>query len=149
MKLKIKELFIGLEFKIERDVDIQDDVLLKRIIWQLEHENYEVVKKSADSIFFEETHGQIVLNTHYWDRVNGGSLEIIRTGEKRKIRLLFSVSIFGIVFLTVFIVLIAVTGVYLFFAMILLFAILSIQSWIDKRNKMHELLDAITHKNQN
>ena len=41
MKLIIKDLFIGLEFKIEREVDIPQELLLKRINPELSKLDYE------------------------------------------------------------------------------------------------------------
>ncbi|WP_431292489.1 hypothetical protein [Pedobacter sp. P26] len=46
MKLKIRDLFIGLEFKIEREVEIPEEILIKRIIQELRKLDYEVVDRT-------------------------------------------------------------------------------------------------------
>lgn len=54
MKLKIKDLFIGLEFKIKQEVDLPQELLLKRIREELGKLDYEIIKQSADMIRFED-----------------------------------------------------------------------------------------------
>lgn len=41
MKLKVKYLFIGLEFKIEQEVDLHQERLLSRVTYELRKLDYE------------------------------------------------------------------------------------------------------------
>ena len=54
MKLIIKDLFIGLEFKIEREVDLPHQVLFDRITQELEALDYKVVEEAHEKILLKK-----------------------------------------------------------------------------------------------
>lgn len=60
MKLKVKELFIGLEFKIEREVDIPGEVLLERIAKELKKQDYLILDRSIQKILFEQRYLHVI-----------------------------------------------------------------------------------------
>jgi hypothetical protein len=150
MKLKIKDLFIGFEFKIEREVDIPHQLLFDRIIQELEKLDYKVVEELPVKILFKERSDDQLVSTYYlWDRVNSGNFEITKAGEKQSLKFLFSVSISGPI-LMIF----ALAGMffainYMVFAFALIFCVLNTQRAIDIKNKMHEIFNGIIQKEMN
>jgi hypothetical protein len=151
MKLKIKDLFIGLEFKIEQEVEIPEEILINRIIQELRKLDYEVVDRTEKKISFgERWHGgPYITKQSDWDRVNKGSFEITSASEKQSLKFLFSVPISGPI-LGIF----AMVGMffainYMVFPFVLIFCVLNTQRAIDIKNKMHEIFNGIIQKEMN
>lgn len=150
MKLIIKDLFIGLEFKIEREVDLPHQVLFDRITQELEALDYEVVEGAHEKILFKErSNDQLVSTYYFWDRVNSGSFEIIETSKRQSLKFLFSVSIFGPI-LMIFAMVGMFLGInYMIFPFALIFCVLNTQRAIDTKNKMHEIFNDVTRQEIN
>ncbi|WP_029278080.1 hypothetical protein [Pedobacter borealis] len=64
MKLIIKDLFIGLEFKIEREVDLPHQILFDRITRELEALDYEVVEGTHEKVLFKERSNDQLVSTY-------------------------------------------------------------------------------------
>jgi hypothetical protein len=150
MKLKIKDLFIGLEFKIEREVDIPKELLFDRIARELETLDYEVVEGPAEKILFKErSNDQLVSTYYFWDRVDSGSFEIIEANKRQSLRFMFSVSISGPILAISAIVGMFFAIDYMIFPFALIFGVLNTQKSIDTRNKMHEIFNNVTRQEIN
>jgi len=151
MKLKIRDLFIGLEFKIEREVEIPEEILIKRIIQELRKLDYEVVDRTEKKILFgERWHGgPYITKQSDWDRVNNGSFEIIGASEKQSLKFQFSVSIFGIMLGILMLVGLSFVAHYFILPFVLCFVVLNIQRAIDLKNKIHQIFNAVTRPEVN
>lgn len=145
MKLKIKDLFIGLEFKIEQEVDLSHQILFDRITRELEALDYEVVKGAHEKILFKErSNDQLVSTYYFWDRVDSGSFEIIKANKRQSLKFLFSVSVSGAILMIFAMVGMFFALNYMFFPLALIFSVLNIQKSIDTKNKMHEIFNNVT-----
>lgn len=145
MKLKIKDLFIGLEFKIEQEVDLSHQILFDRITRELEALDYEVVKWAHEKILFKErSNDQLVSTYYFWDRVDSGSFEIIKANKRQSLKFLFSVSVSGAILMIFAMVGMFFALNYMFFPLALIFSVLNIQKSIDTKNKMHEIFNNVT-----
>ena len=137
MKLKAKELFIGLEFKIEREVDLPQELLLKRISEELRKLDYEIIKQSADVIRFEDGWNN-VHNTYigyHWHRIENGSFEVLKTNGQQNLKFLFSVSIYGVILAVLVIFGVGWAAGYEVFPFALIFLVLSTVRGMGIKNK--------------
>ena len=151
MKLKVKELFIGLEFKIEREVDLPQELLLKRISEELRKLDYKIIKQSADVIRFEDGWNN-VHNTYigyHWHRIENGSFEVLKTNGQQNLKFLFSVSIYGVILAVLAIFGMGWATGYEVFPFALIFLVLSTVRGMGIKNKMYEIFNAVTRPEVN
>ena len=145
MKLKVKELFIGLEFKIEREVDIPGEVLLERIAKELKKQDYLILDRSIQKILFEQRYLHEKVTMFYlWDKVRNGSFEIVENNSHQILKFLFSVSISGIILSILTLIGMCWMMGYMAFPFALIFTVLTTQRVIDIKNKTNEIFNNIT-----
>jgi len=151
MKLKIKDLFIGLEFKIEQEVDLPQELLLKRISEELRKLDYEIIKQSADVIRFEDgwNHVHNTYIGYHWHRIDNGSFEVLKTNGKQNLKFLFSVSIYGVILAVLVIFGMGWATGYEVFPFALIFLVLSTVRGMGIKNKMCEIFNAVTQPEVN
>ena len=151
MKLKIKDLFIGLEFKIEQEVDLPQELLLKRISEELRKLDYEIIKQSADVIRFEDgwNHVHNTYIGYHWHRIDNGSFEVLKTNGKQNLKFLFSVSIYGVILAVLVIFGMGWAAGYEVFPFALIFLVLGTVRGMGIKNKMYEIFNAVTQPEVN
>lgn len=151
MKLKIKDLFIGLEFKIKQEVDLPQELLLKRIREELGKLDYEIIKQSADMIRFEDGWNNVhhTYIGYHWHRIDNGSFEVLNINGEQSLKFLFSVSIYGVI-----LAVLAIFGMgwvvgYEVFPFALIFLVLSTVRGMGIKNKMYEIFNTVTQPEVN
>ena len=151
MKLKIKDLFIGLEFKIEQEVDLPQELLLKRISEELRKLDYEIIKQSADVIRFEDgwNHVHNTYIGYHWHRIDKGSFEVLKANGQQNLKFLFSVSIYGVILAVLAIFGMGWATGYEVFPFALIFLVLSTVRGMGIKNKMYEIFNAVTQPEVN
>lgn len=151
MKLIIKDLFIGLEFKIKQEVDLPQELLLKRIREELGKLDYEIIKQSADMIRFEDGWNNVhhTYIGYHWHRIDNGSFEVLNINGEQSLKFLFSVSIYGVI-----LAVLAIFGMgwvvgYEVFPFALIFLVLSTVRGMGIKNKMYEIFNTVTQPEVN
>jgi len=151
MKIKIEGFFIGLEFKIEREVDIPRKILPDLITTELKKLDYSILDKLSNKTIFKDykyaNRKATVFET--WERINGGSFEIIENNNHQSLKFLFSVSIAGPLFAIFAIILLSFAIGYMIFPFALVVAVLNIQRGIDLRNKMNQIFNNVAQQEIN
>lgn len=145
MKLKIKAFFIGLEFKIEREVDIPVEILQDRIISELKKLDYNILDSLPNKTIFKDHKydGRKASAFETWERANGGSFEIIENNHHQSLKFLFSVSIAEPLFAIIVLALMCFLIGYMVFPFALVITVLNIQRGIDVKNKMQQIFNAV------
>ncbi|WP_293311953.1 hypothetical protein [Pedobacter sp. UBA5917] len=145
MKLKIKAFFIGLEFKIEREVDAPLEILQHRITGELKKLDYSILGRLPNKTIFKDYKyaGRKASPFETWERINSGSFEIIENNHHQSLKFLFSVSIAGPLFAIIVLALMCFLIGYMVFPFALVVVVLNIQRGIDVKNKMQRIFNAV------